>query len=143
MSEITRATIRRAARTTEYFIVGQIARKIPPSDRFFLLFELDPLKNKKHDPRVERARKKHERGGYCIDTCILAIVTRAQVQSVVASPEWSEAHLGQDERLSSNQARCVVLADDDRAPQIVVLTARAVNRPSKENEEEDDGTTSH
>lgn len=138
MSEITRATIRRAARTAEYFIVGQIARKIAPSERFFLLFEVDSLKKTKHDPRVERARKKHERGGYCIDSCILAVATRAEIEAVLGSAEWSDAHLGQDDQLSANQARCVALSDDDRSPQVVVLTARAVNRPSAVANESDD-----
>jgi hypothetical protein len=134
MSQITRATVRRAARTTEYFIVAQIAKKVPPSDRFFLLFEVDPLRGPRHDARVERARKKHERGGYCIDSCILAIVTRAQVQAVLASPDWTDKHLGEDPRLAPNQARCVVLSDDERAPEVVILTARAVNRPPSEDE---------
>ena len=140
MSEITRATIRRAARAGEYFIVGQIARKIAPSDRFFLLFEIDPQRKRNHEPRVERARKKHERGGYCIDSCILAVATRAEIEAVLGSAEWSDAHLRQDDQLSANQARCIVLSDDERSPQVVVLTARAVNRPSTGTGDDDTET---
>jgi hypothetical protein len=140
MSEISRATIRRVARTTEYFIVGQIARKVPPSDRLFLVFELDPKKKRNHDPRVERARKKHERGGYCIDTCVLATVTREQVRTVLADAPWVRDNLGEEDRLASNQARCVLLSDDERPPRVVILTARAVNRPVVPDEEEIDQT---
>jgi hypothetical protein len=129
MAGITHATVRRAARTTEYFIVGQIARKVAPSDRFFLLFEVDPLRRRNHDPRVERARKRHERGGYCIDSCVLAILTRKQMCAVLDAPEWAAEHLAADATLAFNQARCIVLSDDARPPAVVVLSARAVNRP--------------
>jgi hypothetical protein len=139
MSEIPRATVRRVARTTEYFIVGQIARKIPPAERFFLVFEIDSSKKQKkerHDPRVERAIKRHERGGYCIDACILATVTRAQLAVILGAPDWMDVNLSDRTRLESNQARCVLLSDDPRPPKVIVLTARAVNRPAPEETEE-------
>jgi hypothetical protein len=115
------------ARTTEWFIVGQIAKEIPPSERLFLLYEVRGPRSS--HPLIKKARRDHA-VGRCIDDYVLVTITRGQLEVLLESPEWIARHLGDGAELLANQARCITLSEDSPAPSVVKLEARAVNRPS-------------
>jgi len=127
MARIARHTIRRLGRTTEWFIVDQIAKKIPPPERFFLLYEMRG--SRATDPRVARARSRHAIGR-CIDEFILVTVTRAELEAVLDGAEWLAEGLTRVGSLNSNEALCVAITDDGTEPTLLRLAARAVNRPA-------------
>jgi hypothetical protein len=126
MAVVARDTIRRLGKTTEWFIVDQIAKKVPPSERFFLLYEMKGPRAQ--DPRVARARSAHPQGR-CIDAFILVTVSRAQLEFVLGGGEWLEGRIERVGRLEANQALCAVVSDDPSDPTLLCLSARAVNRP--------------
>ena len=129
-TDVSKELRRHVGRTLEWFIVGQMAKKLPPEERFFLLYEVSPGK-KTHDPRIERARKHHGRGGFCIGDYTLVTVDRPKLSRVLGSPEWFAERLDRASKLALNEARCVVLRDDvSTEPLILIFNARAVHRPS-------------
>lgn len=127
MAGVSRQTVRRLARTTEWFIVSQIAKEVPPSDRFFLLYEMAG-KRSPH-PLIQKARRDYPQGR-CIDEYILVTVSRAQIEGLIDSPAWMAEQIdAAGAALQANEARCIVLSESEPAPTILKLSAHAVNRP--------------
>jgi hypothetical protein len=126
MAGVSRDTIRRVARTTEWFIVSQIAKEIPPRERFFLLYEMRGKKS--GHPIIARARRDHA-VGRCVDDYILVTVTRGQLEALLDLPEWFASHIDRGEELLPNEARCVAISEDSPKPSVIKVAARAVNRP--------------
>jgi hypothetical protein len=125
MARVDRQTIRRVGRTAEWFIVEQIAKKIPARERFFLLYEMRGPQGT--DPRLVRARKDH-RVGRCIDEFIFVTVTRAQLEAVLGGQEWLATHVALAGELEEHEALCVAISDDASDPMLIRLAARAVSR---------------
>ena len=135
MGEVSKDLRRLVGRTLEWFIVGQMARKVPPEERFFLLYEVLPGKKTPHAPRVQLARKHHGRGGFCIGNFTLVTITHAELARVVGSAAWVTERLERGSRLAPNEARCVVLRDDAaEEPQVLIFSARSGSRPSEAGE---------
>jgi hypothetical protein len=126
MAELSRQTLRRVKRTTEWFIVSQIAKAVPPRERFFLLYEMAGPRST--HPLIAKARRDHPQGR-CVDEYILVTVSRGQLETLVASPEWMTKNLDGGPDLAPNEARCIVLSESSPMPAIVILHAHAVNRP--------------
>jgi hypothetical protein len=124
MAEVTKTILRRVGRTLEWFIVGQMARQMPPEDRLFLFYEV-VSGQRDHDPRIERARANHGRGGYCIGDYTLVTVTREELQVVLDSPEWFARRIERCSPLASNEARCIVLEDGPAEPKIHIFNGRS------------------
>ena len=125
MPAVSKELRRRVARTLEWFIVGHMANKVPPEERLFLLYEVTPGETK-HHPLVQRARKFHGRGGFCIGDFTLVGVKRAQLARVIGLTEWMEQRIDRPSPLAPNEARCVVIQDRDHEPEIIIFGARAV-----------------
>jgi hypothetical protein len=127
MAGVSRDTVRRVARTTEWFIVSQIAKEIPPGERFFLLYEMRGKKSP--HPLIAKARRDYA-VGRCVDDYILVTVTRGQLDALLDMPEWVATHIDGGEALLANEARCITLSEDSPKPSVIKVAARAVNRPS-------------
>jgi hypothetical protein len=127
MAGVSRNTIRRVARTTEWFIVSQIAKEIPPNERFFLLYEMRGPRSS--HPLIKKARRDYA-VGRCVDDYILVTVTRGQLEALLDMPEWFAQHIDGGEELLGHEARCITLSEDSPKPAVVKVAARAVNRPS-------------
>jgi hypothetical protein len=125
MARVDRQTIRRVGRTAEWFIVEQIAKKVPASERFFLMYEVRGRQGT--DPRVVRARRTHA-VGRCIDEFIFVTVTRAQLVAVLGDEQWLGTHVPLAGELEEHEALCVAISDDASDPMLIRLAARAVNR---------------
>jgi hypothetical protein len=137
MAPVSKELRRRVARTLEWFIVGQMAKGIPPADRLFLLYEVAPGVTK-HDARIRRARKNHGRGGFCIGEFTLVTIDRASLAKVVGWDEWMEARVDGGSPLAPNEARCIVILDGPEEPEIVIFNARSVHhQPNRDSELED------
>ncbi len=126
MAGVSRNTLRRVARTTEWFIVSQIAKEIPPSERFFLLYEMRGPRSA--HPLIKKARRDHP-VGRCVDDYVLVTVTRGQLEALLELPDWIANHLGDGSELLANEARCITLSEDLPKPEVVKVAARSVNRP--------------
>jgi hypothetical protein len=126
MAGVSRDTIRRVARTTEWFIVSQIAKEIPPSERFFLLYEMRGPRST--HPLILKARRDYA-VGRCVDDYILVTVTRGQLEALLGMPEWFADHVDRGGELLANEARCIALSEDSPKPAVIKVAARAVNRP--------------
>ena len=118
---------RRMGRALEWYIVGLIAKKVPPADRLYLLYEVSKARAK-HHPRIERARAEHGRGMLWLGDFALVTVTRAELAAVVGTPAWMEAHIDGGVPLAENEGRCIVVRDVEEDPEVLIFDARGVRR---------------
>jgi hypothetical protein len=132
MPKLTTDFRRKAARALEWFVVRYMADRVPPLDRFLLLYEVVSFR-KPPEPRIERAlkvtQKLKSRGGFAVGDFALANVDREQLAEVIDSPEWMRANIDTCESLGPNQARCVVIQENDaEPPEVIILAARTAHR---------------
>jgi hypothetical protein len=118
---------RRVGRALEWHLTGQIAKKVPPSERLYLVYEVARPKGKSH-PRVQRALDRHGRAQQWFGAFALVPVTHDELAYVVGSPEWVAKSVAKDAALADNEGRCVIVRDVEQEPEVLVFDARGAKR---------------
>ncbi len=118
---------RRVGRALEWYITGQIAKKVPPAERLFLLYEVSE-DVEEHHPRIQRAYVRHGRGQLWMGSFALVMVEREELARIIGSPEWVEKLIANGARLADNEGRCVVVRDLEQEPEILIFDVRGEYR---------------
>jgi hypothetical protein len=118
---------RRVGRALEWYIIGLVAKNVPPAERLFLLYEVSE-KAPEHHPRIRRAMERHGRAQLWMGEFALVGVTRAELEHVIGAPEWMDVHVSSGATLGENEGRCVIVRDLEQEPEVLVFDSRGSRR---------------